>query len=283
MKNNLIYKSSPLPFQGQKRGFLKLFTQSLKNFPENATYVDLFGGSGLLSRTVKDTYPNAHVVYNDFDGFSKRLSSINSTNVLLEKIRQILVHTPRNFKVASFDKDKIIKTVKAHKNTYGYLDLITLSASILFSGKYISTLAELEKQTFYNRVRINDIPLSKDYLKALDVVKIDYKDLFKHYKNKPNVVFLVDPPYLSTDTKSYSSNDYWKLKDYLDVLDVLVDTNYFYFTSNKSSLIELCEWMGEKYNANPFNKAIKLSVTNGVNYQHKYEDIMLFKTYLKAS
>ena len=62
MKN---YTTSPLPFQGQKRKFVKHFKEALAHFPTNATYIDLFGGSGLLSHTVKTTHPNARVIWND--------------------------------------------------------------------------------------------------------------------------------------------------------------------------------------------------------------------------
>lgn len=65
-KMNKIYNQAPLPFMGQKRKFLKRFREELAKCPPTAVYVDLFGGSGLLSRTVKDTYPKARVVYNDF-------------------------------------------------------------------------------------------------------------------------------------------------------------------------------------------------------------------------
>ena len=70
----------------------------------------------------------------------------------------------------------------------------------------------------------------------------DYRKLFDRYKDVPNVVFLIDPPYLSTEVGTYTMN--WGLSDYLDVLQTLVGTNYIYFTSNKSSIIELCDWMG---------------------------------------
>lgn len=277
MKNNLNYKNSPLPFQGQKRGFLKAFTQSLTTFPNNATYVDLFGGSGLLSRTVKDIYSEAKVIYNDYDNFSRRIQAIPNTNELLKQLRPILDKMPRKFKVPSFDHDKIIAIVEAFEKKYGYVDYITLSASLLFSGKYATSLQELKKQTFYNRIRLTPIPVPKNYLNGLEVVNFDYRVLFEQYKDKDNVVFLLDPPYLSTDTSSYNSDTYWKLKDYLDVLDVLQAERYFYFTSNKSNLVELCEWFGKKFNANPFQGAIKQTVTNSVNYQCKYEDIMLYK------
>lgn len=278
MKNQLNYKNAPLPFQGQKRGFLKLFSKSLASFPSDATYVDLFGGSGLLSRTVKDIYPNATVVYNDYDDFSKRLHSISRTNDLLAELRALLVRLPDKHRLPSFDKDKVLKLVKNHQNKYGFVDFVTLSSSILFSGKYVNSVEELEKQTMYNRIRKSDIPKADSYLNGLDVVSMHYKELYELYKEKNNVVFLLDPPYLSTDTKSYNSDGYWQLKDYLDVLNVLDNDRYFYFTSNKSHLVELCQWFGDKFNANPFKGATKLVVTNSVNYSSKYEDIMLFKS-----
>ena len=77
MKN---YSQSPLPFQGQKRKFVKHFKETLKGFPNNATYVDLFGGSGLLSHTIKQEKPLARVIWNDYDNFAHRLECIPITN-----------------------------------------------------------------------------------------------------------------------------------------------------------------------------------------------------------
>ena len=63
------YNQSPLPFQGQKRGFSKSFKSCLKHYDDSYTFVDLFGGSGLLSHIAKHTFPKAEVVYNDYDDF----------------------------------------------------------------------------------------------------------------------------------------------------------------------------------------------------------------------
>ena len=76
MKNKL-YLSAPLPFVGQKRMFAREFIKVLKQFPDDVTFVDLFGGSGLLSHIAKRCKPNATVVYNDFDNYRKRLESID--------------------------------------------------------------------------------------------------------------------------------------------------------------------------------------------------------------
>ena len=64
-----VFTTAPLPFMGQKRKFLKQFKPALMQYCPTATYVDLFGGSGLLSHTVKSEYPTARVIYNDFDNY----------------------------------------------------------------------------------------------------------------------------------------------------------------------------------------------------------------------
>ena len=90
------------------------------------------------------------------------------------------------------------------------------------------------------------------------------------------MVFLVDPPYLSTDVGTYKM--YWRLSDYLDVLNVLRDKPFVYFTSNKSSIIELCEWLGSNRTlGNPFENAQKVEFNAHMNYSAKYTDIMLYK------
>lgn len=70
----------------------------------------------------------------------------------------------------------------------------------------------------------------------------------------------------------------WGLKEYLDVLSILVNRDYIYFTSNKSQILELCEWMGEnKDNCNPFAHATQVKVNTTLNYNAKYTDIMVYQ------
>lgn len=96
------------------------------------------------------------------------------------------------------------------------------------------------------------------------------------YKDRGDVVFLVDPPYLSTDVGTY--NMYWSLPDYLDVLTILNGHRYVYFTSAKSSIIELCEWMGKnRCIGNPFANSVRKEVNVQMNHNSRYTDIMLCK------
>lgn len=173
------------------------------------------------------------------------------------------------------EKKLILKRVAKEEQTTGYVDYITLSSSILFSMKYVQSYKELEKETLYNCVRMSDY-VTAGYLDGLIIESADYKDLFAKYKGQKDVIFLVDPPYLSTEVGTYKN--YWKLKDYLDVLDVLDGTNYFYFTSNKSNIIELCEWMANKPALyNPFAGSTATTTNNQVNFSASYTDIMLHK------
>lgn len=270
------YLSAPLPFVGQKRMFAKEFIKVLERYPEDALFVDLFGGSGLLSHRTKCRKPNATVIYNDYDNYRRRLENIPQTNALLAKIRPLAASTPRQKALSKETKEAILHLIEQEELKYGYVDYITLSSSLLFSMKYVTDLAGLRKETFYNTVRKCDYSPCLDYLDGLEVVSCDYRELFDKYKDIPNVVYLIDPPYLSTEVGTYTMN--WGLSDYLDVLQTLVGTNYIYFTSNKSSIIELCAWM-DKNNTigNPFADSEKVEFNAHMNYNSSYTDIMLFK------
>ena len=274
MKN---FNQSPLPFQGQKRRFQTSFKEALKGFGNAPMFVDLFGGNGLLSHWVKEMYPDATVIYNDFDDYHLRLANINRTNALLAEFRVILADTPNDKVVSKEAKAAILKAIKREEKLTGYIDYVTISSSLLFSMNYAMSYAEMEKQTMYNVVRLNDYQPAPEYLQGVEVVKMDYRELFDRWKHITGVVFLVDPPYLSTDCSTYSN--YWKLANYLDVLSVLKVTSYFYFTSNKSSIIELTDWIEKNLGGdNPFDGAVKLEMNARMNHNAGYTDIMLWKS-----
>lgn len=267
------YNSSPLPFQGQKRNFVKAFREELKQYDDSYIFVDLFGGSGLLSHNVKTTFPNAKVVYNDYDHFFDRIKQIPQTNDILSSLRPVLAAGARKGKIIGKQRDHVVKVLKKAEK-YGYKDWRTMSSNLLFSMNYATSCQGLIKETLYNVVRLSDYDAT-DYLKGVQVVSCDYKEIFNRYKREPKVVFLVDPPYLSTDSATYMSDGYWKLQDYLDVLQVLIDQNYFYFTSNKSQIVELCEWISSvSTTANPFENAARKDIQTNTTHNTRYTDIM---------
>ena len=269
------YSQAPLPFVGQKRKFAAGFRKVLKHYPDDATYVDLFGGSGLLSHITGREKPHAKVIYNDFDNYRRRLENIPRTNALLADLRTIVVGCPRHKLIPKDAREAILGRLEQEEKGYGYVDYITISPSLLFSMEYCTNLDKLRKERFHNNIRQTDYPPCPDYLEGLEVVSCDYRELFERYKDVPNVVFLIDPPYLSTDVGTY--NMYWKLSDYLDVLTVLAGHPFVYFTSSKSSIVELCEWMEcHRMTGNPFKDAGRIDCQQK-NFNTSYTDIMLYK------
>jgi hypothetical protein len=272
--NQKQYAASPLPFQGQKRNFLRHFAEAVEAFPDATTFVDLFGGSGLLAHTVKRLRPDARVVYNDFDDFRKRLENIPRTNALLARFREIGGRYPRGCRLPIEAKQQLLDIVLAEEQA-GFVDYITISGSLLFSMSYATSYNELCKDVFYNRIRSADFDAS-GYLDGLEIVGDDYKVLFERFKDEPGVVFVVDPPYLSTDVGTYKG--YWKLADYLDVTLLLKGTNYIYFTSEKSHVVDLCNWIQKnRLTVSPFAGAQMRELNRVLNYQAGYRDMMYFR------
>lgn len=271
-----IYKSAPLPFQGQKRFLLQDFLKALDNFPDNATYVDLFGGSGLLSHNIKRKYPKARVIYNDYDNFQDRLKNIPNTNAILEEIRALKISKEPKSMITGKDRERIIEILEKYNNL-GYVDWISITASLLFSGKYATCFEDIKKENFYNKIRTSPFPLADDYLQGIEVVRGDYSEIYNMFKQESNAVFIFDPPYLSTDTKTYRDMSYWKLKDYLDITTLLEQCSYFYFTSEKSQIVELCNWIGKKSKFNPFDGANLKFKINNLNSNARYKDLMYWR------
>lgn len=272
-----MYLSAPLPFVGQKRMLAKEFMKVLEQYPDGTLFVDLFGGSGLLSHITKSLKPHSTVIYNDFDNYRFRMKHIPQTNQLLADIREMVGNSvPRHKIIKGELRERIFSRIEQEENSTGYVDFITLSSSILFSMKYKLSVQDMRKEALYNNIRKTGYPECTDYLEGLEIVSCDYKEVFNRYKDIPGVVFLVDPPYLSTDVGTY--NMYWNMADYLDVLNVLKRHSYVYFTSNKSSILELCEWIGKNRDlGNPFENCTKVEFNAHMNYNSSYTDMMLYK------
>lgn len=228
-----------------------------------------------MSHITKREKPDATIIYNDYDNYCKRLKNIPRTNQLLSDFRQIAAGLPRNKLIPKEVQMKIYGRIEKEEKIWGYVDYITLSSSLLFSMKYKTSLEGLKKESLYNNIRKSGYQLAGDYLDGLTVTHEDYKDVFNRYKEIPNTVFLVDPPYLSTDVGTYTMN--WKLADYLDVLAILQAHPFIYFTSNKSQILELCDWMGKHPGmGNPFQNAAIATFNARMNYNAFYTDMMLY-------
>ena len=259
---------------GQKRYFLRDFTEVLKQAAGKVdTVVDLFGGSGLLSHTAKHVLPGCRVVYNDFDRYVDRLAAVDQTNEILRTIKQHLIGVEANRRLTDEQRADVLEIVADYEQHDGYADIMTIGRNVLFSGKWVKTLEELRKHTMYNRVRPGAYEC-EGYLDGMEVVHMDYRELFKREKDNSKTLFVLDPPYLTTECGQYES--YWKLTDYLNVLLLLQGTKWVYFTSDKSQIVELCNWLGKNFGESaPMWGAQIRQRTNTLNYQAQFNDMMI--------
>ena len=107
-----IYTQAPLPFMGQKRRWNKEFKAALlKDFGDCHTFIDLFGGSGLLSHFTHTVRPDATIIYNDYDNYSQRLAAIPTTNALLRDLREILKDYPDMKRICEPVRSKVISKI----------------------------------------------------------------------------------------------------------------------------------------------------------------------------
>lgn len=176
-----LYLSAPLPFVGQKRMFAKEFIRVLQQFPDGTIFVDLFGGSGLLSHITKHFKPHSKVVYNDFDNYRRRIDNIPRTNHLIADIRKMVGDSvPRKKIIKGQLRDVIFNRIEEDLKN-GFVDFITLSPSLMFSMKYKTNIDGLRKEVLYNNIPKNDYPVCDDYLHGLEITSCDYKELVHKY------------------------------------------------------------------------------------------------------
>ena len=182
---------------------------------------------------------------------------------------------PRHKTITGELRERIFSRILQEEHETGYVDFITLSSSLMFSMKYKLNVPEMRKEALYNNIRKADYPECTDYLEGLEIVSCDYKELFNRYKDTPGVVFLVDPPYLSTDLGTYNMS--WRMSDYLDVLNVLSGHPFVYFTSNKSSILSCANGSGKQKHRQPVRGMSRMEFNAHINYSSSYTDMMLFK------
>ena len=194
----------PLSFIGNKSKFRKKFIEILeRDFNDKYIYVDLFGGSGYLSYVVKNIFPNATVIYNDYDNYLDRVKHISDTNKILKDINEIFNedNLKRSEKANTDTKTKVMDLLEDKISKGEFVDINTITSQILFSGNSTKDFEAFKNATLYNR--INKKPLdekqAEEYLKVFDDVEIthcDYMELYNKYKDEDNVVLLIDPPYI---------------------------------------------------------------------------------------
>lgn len=272
------HHKAPLPFVGQKRMFLKEFRKILDKIPNDGdgwTIIDVFGGSGLLANNAKAYKTKATVIYNDFDGYTKRLKHIDDINRLRGILFEMTKDVPRQKRISNELKERILQTIDDFD---GFVDVRSVSTWLLFSGKQINHISELADHSMYNAVRTSDYDNAQDYLDGLIITHENFDTLIPKFANKPNTLLLLDPPYVCTEQKAYALTGYFGMTKFLRLMK-LVRPPYLFFSSTRSELLDYMDYLKD---CEPVMWELvgdfeKVSVNSHVNYNAEYEDNMIFK------
>lgn len=264
------YNKAPLPFQGQKRNFLKIFNRELEKLcgdGDGWTIIDVFGGSGLLAHNAKYTCRKARVIFNDYDNYTERLLNINKTDQLRLRLRKITGNKKRCSPLNIETKNQVINYLKNCE----YIDYMTLSGYLLFSGNYFSSIDELESHKLYDRV--SKYPPSADgYLSGVETVHKSFTEILSDdFKGK--VLYLLDPPYINTMQGYHrDKSSYFGLLSQLALFE-LMKPPFFYFTSNRSEIMDFVE--NPSVYSHVFENCEILTTTNSPNGRSTYLDILI--------
>ena len=249
-KYKKIYSLPPLPFVGNKRLWRKRFKQLIKELPHFDVYVDCFGGSGILSRYIKDEKPDSIVIYNDFDNYTNRINKIPETNKILNEIRSITSKYKDQEKIKSEDRNSIIKII----NQYPDADIITLKTTLMFRNTTTTAKDLEEAKQWYNNIVKTDYN-ADNYLDDLIIEHLDYKELIdkveKDYKNK-KILYILDPPYLYTSVAHYKN--YSNLSETIDLIEMISGKSHILFNDGRTGSEKLFEYINK---IKGYNKEIK--------------------------
>lgn len=240
--------------------------------PQNATVLDVFGGSGLVAHTIKHQRPDLRVVWNDFDNYHRRLELIPKTNEILEKLREV-IQADKSSRLES--NEPVLGVINQY--TDENIDWITLSSAITFTGQYVTNRKQLQTKGLYNCIPAGNY-CAKGYLEGVERVQSDYADLIEEFDGIEGLVIVADPPYLSTDADRYYEGKYWTLAKYLNVIKLITQAEmWIYFTSEKSHLVELFDSLEKIFGIrNPLQgHRYYTKITPSGNGVPAYQDIMV--------
>ena len=215
------------------------------------------------------------MVYNDFDNYATRLNHIDDTNRLRRLLFSVLENEPRT-KVLSANA----RTQVAHIITHfdGFVDVQTLSGWLLFSGNQVANLEEFLNERWYNRIKKSDYADPTGYLDGLVITHNDYLTTLEKYKDTPNCVLLLDPPYLCSSQGAYAKANYFGLTQFLTLMHY-VRPPFVFFSSTRSELLKFMDYL-QDYDSEAWQRLggfKNIRIKASVNYNSVYEDNMLIK------
>ena len=181
--------------------------------------IDPFGGSGMISRAIKDSGMARRVVYGDFDGYADRVRYIQSPEGAArhKRVRSIL----ENIKEKQAIPANLMPQIAAEFKHATNAELDVWLPYLSFSGRE-SAVRDLTALKRYNCTTIN-WPNANGWLDGLEIVShTDARQIIASYLPFPQRTLVVlDPPYPGTHGASYRDSS-WAIGNYVDIINTLL-------------------------------------------------------------
>lgn len=178
--------------------------------------IDPFGGSGLVSRVIKDSGMAKRVIYGDFDDYSARVRYIHSPEAVARHrwVVDALSGVGRDQAIP----DEVMRRIAAGFDGAPEPELDVWLPYLSFAGKD-SSVRDLLAVRRYNRVPVK-WPRADGWLDDLEVVlHVDARQILESFKPFPGRTLVVlDPPYPGTHGASYRDST-WTIGDYVDMIN----------------------------------------------------------------
>lgn len=209
MKREDSKKIKMLTYVGSKFGELKKIDEIIKPLIENAekpVFVDLFAGSGVVGFYVHLVY-GIPVIYNEKNSEQFDIINLCKDPEKLHKFYEwyALQHDGYN----NADEDAKLAIFKTNldlyhetKNIFNKIVLQQLSYRGIVKNNG-STIPNMRKKNDINFMSgklkpLDDIKKFYEFINCSDIklVNSDYRTILEKYKNDPNAIIYMDPPYL---------------------------------------------------------------------------------------
>ena len=207
--------------------------------------VDVFGGSGLLAHWAKRYYPQADVIFNDFDHYMERCNDWENVELTRACLSQRFGNKYKHQQEIKKHEDVefINNMIQQEENP----DLITLSSWLCYSSDSVKkTKQELIDSKKYFRVPKLNITNPSDYFSDLIVINQNAEDVktFTDIINKMNtrnlpVFYILDPPYLYNDKTGYDERFFTIYSSIGFIEWFLIDVDLMMFESEKARFDEI--------------------------------------------
>ena len=235
MSDSYLPKSVFIPFSGSKSKHytkIKDIIINLINKNELSEFkiiYDIFGGSGALSLMFHEFYPNAKIIYNDYDEIIETKKNENVIDKSINRFNIYRREITNDFEKANIKQDEKLpsKLVEYYKNKYKkWIDndwyfMYLFNSSISFNGRS----ADVKINDSWNKVRKTDIEPKHYLYEPFKITHLNYVEIFnKLTKTKPDkkTLLLLDPPYLNTDWTFYKT-DWFNFWEYIKMLKYFMD------------------------------------------------------------